>query len=129
MELKVTGLDALRRKLQAQNIKQPAMNGLRKLVFALERLVKEHTVVNTGRLRASIHSQFQGEGATIAPSVNYAEFIEFGTEKMQSRYAMGAMKVLGEGGSFQYGAQNIRGTLDEETKEIANQICINVERG
>jgi len=128
MEARITGLDALKRKLTPANVKKPAMDALRRIVFKLESIIKEHTVVDTGRLRASILSRFQGEGASVATNVNYAEAVEYGKGSVPSRYWSGTTKVLGEGGSFTYGVNHLQDTLTEEEKKIASEICINVER-
>ena len=132
MELRITGIDELKRKLKPANVKKPALDALRRIVLKLESIIKAHTVVDTGRLRASILSRFQGEGAYVATNVNYAAAVEYGQQRgnrwFESRYWSGTTKVLGEGGSFTYGVNHLQDTLTEEEKKIASEICINVER-
>lgn len=46
---------------------------------AVQNHVMSRTPVDTGRLRASIHSQVDGDSVRIGTNVNYAVFVELGT--------------------------------------------------
>jgi HK97 gp10 family phage protein len=53
----------------------------------IERGAKQKCPVDTGRLRASITTQLSsdGFGAEIGTNVDYAEYVEFGTVKMEAQ--------------------------------------------
>lgn len=60
-------------------------------VLAAEGRIKEFTPVRTGRLRSSIHTQFNNRlpdymEATISTPVEYAPFVEKGTSRMQGHH-------------------------------------------
>ena len=131
MSLEVSGMDEASRKLSAENIIKPANMGLARITLKLEALIKTATVVRTGRLRGSVNSVVGNGIALIQTSVEYAPYIEWGTSKMQSRHMEGYTKVLGYGGSFQYGVSILKtsGVLNDEEKAIAEGITFSVESG
>ena len=50
-----------------------------------EGVMKQEAPVDTGALRSSIHHRIANSGleATVAPSVNYAKFVAYGTRRMR----------------------------------------------
>jgi len=112
--------------------KKPVENNLSKLALKVERNVKMATVVDTGRLRASVGggsyrggSYPKGYGiekgadfARIGTNVEYAEFVEYGTPNMEARHMEGGAKVLGEG-MFEYVLRQMQSDLkDFEVKVV-----------
>ena len=57
----------------------PVKDFLHKSALTVERRAKEKAPVDTGRLRASITSEYQRLSTTIGPSVTYGAFVEYGT--------------------------------------------------
>lgn len=61
---------------------------VRRVAADIERTAKQLAPVNTGALRASIGVEYVGDGrssvmgAVIRPTVDYGEFVEFGTSRM-----------------------------------------------
>ncbi len=129
MVLSVEGVERLLKKLAPANIRRPVMSGLQRIALKLERVIKQATVVDTGRLRASIGHSFGESSAIIATSVQYAKFVEFGTSRMESRHMEGTIKILGEGGSFQYGMHKLPEILEEEQGKIIGGIQTEIRRG
>ncbi|WP_236886645.1 HK97 gp10 family phage protein [Dehalococcoides mccartyi] len=78
---------------------------------------KKATVVDTGRLRASIATQISDLSAEIGTNVEYAPFVEFGTSKMEARHLEGSSKVLGEG-MFTFAANNSQEDIDKFSDEM-----------
>lgn len=71
---------------------------IQKIAFRIERNSKQLTPVDTGRLRASIHTQpmFGGFGAKISTNTEYAVFVHNGTRYMRARPFMAeAVRQLG----------------------------------
>ncbi len=109
-------------------IKGPLDKGIRKITFKYEALVKKATVVDTGRLRSSIHSEFNPMRASVGTNVFYAPFVEYGTQRMAARHVEGSSpeRIKGEG-MFRYawglllkwldkGDHNIHVEIDREFK-------------
>lgn len=158
MVLSIEGLEKLWRKLSPERLKDPAVAGLKRITLKLEGLIKKSTVVDTGRLRASIRHSFGESSAIIGTSVEYARFVEYGTRPhfppfralkgwarrhnaneaavwwgiglygTKSGHMEGSIKVRGEGGSFQYGVQHIQDVLNDEERKIAEGIKIEVDK-
>jgi len=80
-----------------KTIKKPLDNGIRKITLYYDGLVKKATVVDTGRLRSSIHHELNPKRASVGTNVQYAQFVEYGTQHMEARHMEGSAKVLGEG--------------------------------
>ena len=71
----------------------------------VERRAKELCPVDTGRLRSSITSQIERDGATIVgvvgTDVEYASFVEFGTQRMEAQpFLVPAAYAVLQGGGF-----------------------------
>lgn len=123
-----TGL-RLARRLQSDAVKDALSKPFRNLVLKIERLAKMATVVDTGRLRASITHNFLGPvSAEVGSNVNYAEFIEYGTIRMAARHLQGGVKVLGQG-MFDATVGNLGASLSEDERAIAQSLEIEVVRG
>ncbi|KKO08319.1 hypothetical protein LCGC14_0050170 [marine sediment metagenome] len=81
----------------SRTVGKPLDNGIRKTTLYYDGLVKKATVVDTGRLRSSIHHELNPKRASVGTNVQYAQFVEYGTAKMEARHMEGSSKVLGEG--------------------------------
>ncbi|KKN03670.1 hypothetical protein LCGC14_1105330 [marine sediment metagenome] len=81
----------------SKTIAKPLDNGIRRITLQYENLVKKATVVDTGRLRSSIHHELNPKRASVGTNVQYAQFVEYGTSKMEARHMEGSAKVLDEG--------------------------------
>ena len=58
---------------------------IQKVAFDMEAHAKRIVPVDTGRLRSSIRTKVSKNAITISSSVNYAQFVEFGTINMDSQ--------------------------------------------
>lgn len=60
---------------------------VRKAAFDIEGQAKNRAPVDTGALKSSISTEFEDNGLTgiIAPHVEYATFVEFGTRRMSAQ--------------------------------------------
>lgn len=78
--------------------KAAAEQALKKLTIRVLANVIKATVVDTGNLRSSMAHEFLGTLASrIGTLVEYGEYVEYGTERMEARHMEGGTKVLGEG--------------------------------
>jgi len=116
--MKVIGAQEVASALN-KGVKKPVEDNLPKLAIKIEANAKKATVVDTGRLRASIlHSMPTRESALIGTNVEYAEFVEYGTYKMEARHMEGGAKILGEG-MFDYVIRQMESDLkDFEVKVV-----------
>jgi len=55
---------------------------IKKACLMVERDAKKLCAVDTGRLRSSITYEIEGTTGKVGTNVDYAKYIEFGTEKM-----------------------------------------------
>ena len=99
MQINITteGLEPITNGLQSNAPEKAIKNNLTNTVLKIERKAKQSTVVDTGRLRASIDHNITGTSAVIGTNVEYAPFIEYGTSRMKGRHMEGSIKVLGAG--------------------------------
>jgi len=60
---------------------------VRKAAFDIEGQAKNRAPVDTGALKNSISTEFENNGLTgiIAPHMEYATFVEFGTKRMSAQ--------------------------------------------
>jgi len=119
--LQIVGLDKLKKKLQEKNVTQPLNDGVKKATLLLDREVKQATVVDTGRLRSSMTSQFGAGFGQVGTNVEYASLVEFGSDKMPARHMEGGTKVLGEG-MFAFGLRKLKDKMKELLGDVANAI-------
>ena len=118
--LKVIGAQEVAAALD-KGVKKPVENNLSKLALKIEANAKKATVVDTGRLRASIlRSMPTRESALIGTNVEYAEFVEYGTYKMEARHMVGGAKVLGEG-MFEYVVRQMQPDLKDFEVKVAKE--------
>lgn len=72
----------------------------RKMAYMISRRAKMHSPVDTGALRESIHVKMKpwaGVLAIVGPTVEYAEYQEFGTHKMAAHpYLTPAVEEVSE---------------------------------
>jgi len=95
--MKVTGLSQIRGKVTKAAKKDWLNDPLEKLRMWLERTLKQATVVDTGEARGSVTSTRLVDSIQLGMSVHYAEYLEYGTSKMEARHMEGGQKVLGLG--------------------------------
>ena len=124
----VQGLDLIKRLNADRTVEKPVQDGVRKLAVKLEAEAKKATVVDTGRLRASITHRMMGMGAEVGTNVKYASFVEYGTEKMEARHMEGSSKILGLG-MLGYALQAIKGWVAQQGNEIAKNIADKIAYG
>lgn len=96
-EVEVIGLDKIQKGMASNAPQRAIEDNLEEAVLKVERKAKMSTVVDTGRLRASIVSAIVGNYATVGTNVSYAPYIEYGTQNMKARHMEGSSKVLGVG--------------------------------
>lgn len=123
MSLKILGMKELGKKLQSSNITKPLGEGIKKIVMTLDREVKMATVVDTGRLRSSITSEFAADSGKVGTNVEYATFVEYGTQKMEARHMEGGSKRFGMG-MFAFGFKQ----LQEKMGDLIKGIGIAIEK-
>ena len=119
--LSIIGLDKLKKKLNEKNVTQPLDVGIKKATLLLDREVKQATVVDTGRLRASMTSQFGAGFGQVGTNVQYAPIVEFGKGHLQARHMEGSAKVLGEG-MFSFALKKLTGKMKDILGDVANAI-------
>ena len=91
-------------------------------MLKVENEAKKATVVDTGRLRASIsHHIISEQSAVVGTNVQYAPFIEFGTKNMSSRHMEGWQKVEGLG-MFTYTIEQLSDALSEYEVKVTSNI-------
>ena len=120
ISMKITGDKAVAKSL---NKGAKIGDALKKLAFGVEAFSKKATVVSTGRLRSSIATKLDKASATIGTSVQYAEFIEYGTANMEARHMEGGAKVLGQG-MFDYTEEK----MGDQIKDFEAKIIREVEK-
>ncbi len=121
VSMQIIGLDKLKKKLQPKNVEQPLNDGVKKATLLLDREVKMATVVDTGRLRASMTSQFGAGFGQVGTNVEYAPIVEFGKGNIQARHMEGGTKILGEG-MFTFGLRKLSGKMKDLLGDVANAI-------
>lgn len=125
MNIKIIGAQALAKKLKPETIQKPMGDGIKKIAILLERLVKQATVVDTGRLRASVTHQISDNPkklwAKVESLVEYGQFVEFGTTKMEARHMEDSAKVLGEG-MFTYSLGQLKKKMGDELRKMGTKI-------
>ena len=105
----------------SDTIKKPLDKGIRKIALYYEGLVKKATVVDTGRLRSSITHQINQSTAVIGTNVNYAQFVEYGTQNMEARHMEGGSMKLGQG-MFAYALGLLHTWLGHDSHNIHKEI-------
>tara|TARA_Y100000310_G_scaffold2728_1_gene3544 strand:- start:10242 stop:10637 length:396 start_codon:yes stop_codon:yes gene_type:complete len=112
----VEGLDKLKKKLNAKNtIEKPLDKQIKITTLKLEAEVKKATPVRTGRLTGSIFHDFSGDRATVGTNVEYAPYVEFGTQRMEARHVEGGTARVEGVGPFTFAIQK----LDLQDVEVA----------
>lgn len=88
----------------------------------MEELTKRATVVDTERLRASITHKITQRSGLVGTNVKYAEFVEYGTQKMEARHAEpGSPRVLGQG-MFSFALVQLKEWIDRVGRDIAKGV-------
>ena len=119
--LEVKGLQELQKKLQSEVALKPFHEGIKRATLLLQREVMMATVVDTGRLRASITPKLAEGFGQVGTNVEYASVIEFGSDKFPARHMEGGTKVLGEG-MFAFGLRKLTDKMKELLGDVANAI-------
>ena len=107
--------------MSSKTIGKPLDDGIRKITLHYDGLVKKATVVDTGRLRSSIHHELNPKRASVGTNVQYAQFVEYGTSRMEARHMEGSSKVLGEG-MFAYAWGQLKDWLSKGKHDIHVEI-------
>lgn len=118
--LKVFGAKEVSKNLK-KGVGGAVLNALKKLTFKVEAFAKKSTVVATGRLRSSIASKIGKDSSVVETNVEYAEFVEYGTVKMEARHMEGGIKVLGQG-MFGYTEEKMGGEIKEFEQQVLKDI-------
>jgi len=123
INVKVLGIEQLLKKLQKETIKEPVGQGIKKATLWTERTLKQSTPVDTERLRSSYSSQVLGQTGRIATNVQYAQFVEYGTRKMEPRHVVkdSTTRVLGKG-MFTYTMELLKEKIGEFITDIGKAI-------
>ena len=123
INVKVLGIEQLLKKLQKETIKEPVDQGIKKATRWTERTLKQSTPVDSGRLRSSYSSQVLGQTGRIATNVQYAQFVEYGTRKMEARHVVkdSTTRVLGKG-MFTYTMELLKEKIGEFITDIGKAI-------
>jgi len=119
--IEVEGLEPIVKGMNSEAPKRAIKDNLTYTVLKVEAKAKKSTVVDTGRLRASITHQISEQSAVIGTNVGYAEFIEYGTQKMQARHMEGSSKVLGVG-MFTHTVETIGPEIEDYELKVNRQI-------
>ncbi len=117
INVQVLGAEEIIKALTNKDILSNVNKELSKLAIKMANRAKKATVVDTGRLRASIATQMSDLSAEIGTNVEYAPFVEFGTSKMEARHLEGSSKVLGEG-MFTFTVNNSQEDIDKFSDEM-----------
>ena len=124
LQIILKGAEQLKKKLDTPTIKKPLDDGIKKIAYTLEGLIKEATVVGeTGYLLSGTHTQITSQFAKVGTNVPYAPFVEYGTERMEARHMEGGTKRLGKG-MFTYGIEQLQKKMGDLLKGIA----LNIEK-
>jgi len=123
VSLKIIGLDKLKKKLQEKNVTQPLDGGIKKATQLAQRETGAATPRITSNLAGSILRPIQfGEGyAKFGTRVEYASFVEYGTQKMEARHMEMGRRVYGEG-MFSYGFRKMQDKMKGILDSIAGAI-------
>ena len=120
------GMEAAARFANSNNVTKPLSDGIKKLTLKTEGEAKKATVVDTGRLRASITHRYSGMSASVGTNVQYASFVEFGTAKSKppnvGRHMEGGAKVFGVG-MLGYAIEVTKEWARKQGGEIAKNIA------
>lgn len=100
-----------------------AEKALKTLTIRVLGNVIKATVVDTGNLRSSMAHEFLGSlSSRVGTLVEYGEYVEYGTERMEARHMEGGSKVLGEGMM----AYTLR-TMDSDIRQFETEVVKSVE--
>jgi phage gpG-like protein len=123
IDVKILGIEQLLKKLRKETIKEPVDDGIKKATLWTERTVKVSTPVLWNRLRPSITSQIIGQTGRVGTNVQYAQFVEYGTRKMEPRHVIegSAVRILGKG-MFTYTMELLKDKIKEFTTDIGKAI-------
>lgn len=122
-DLKIIGLQALLKHCQPETIREPVDEGIRKATLWTERTIRVSTPVDTGRLRSSITSVILGQTGKVGTNVQYAQFVEYGTRKMEPRYVVegSAIRIKGKG-MFTYTMELLKDKIKDFMTDIGKEI-------
>ena len=123
--VEIIGLDKVTNGLD-KGAKDAINNALKKVTLSIEREAKKASVVDTGVLASSIYSKSESMRGIIGSPMQYASFVEYGTEKMDARHMEGIMKIFGTG-MFTYALSKLSGYIKDFEKMIADKIGKDME--
>jgi len=115
------------------NMTSTLSKGAERIGVRLEALIKKATPVDTGNLRSSITTRTNGMQTVVGSDVVYAQFVEYGTKRMEARHVEGGQKRILGVGPFAYGVSQLEAGVANQEKEIAkdieNRFASQLERG
>lgn len=93
VDIDVSELNSLAASIEKGGLRASvkAANAIKTTAYGIERDAKVFAPVDTGNLRNSISTRISGQGleAEIAPTADYAHYVEFGTSRMAPHAFMG----------------------------------------
>lgn len=117
INVQIFGAEEISKALANKDILSGVNKELSKLAIKMANRAKKATVVDTGRLRASIATRMSDLSAEIGTNIEHAPFVEYGTAKMEARHMEGSTRVLGEG-MFNYTVNNSQEDIDKFSDEL-----------
>jgi len=121
LSIKLLGAEKLIKALGSNTIKEPLGKGIKAISLKMEGLTKKATVIDMGRLSTSIFKEVGQNMGRVGTNVEYAPFVEYGTQKMEARHREGGLKVLGMG-MFTFALGKLKEWLGQGEKDIAKDI-------
>lgn len=108
---------------KSDTITKPLDSGIKRTVLYYEGLTKKHTPVDTGRLRSSITYNITPSFGRVGTNVQYAEFVEYGTPKMEARHVTpgSSRRVLGTG-PFTKALELLKSWMDAGSHNVQTEI-------
>ena len=126
--LEVLGKDKLLRRLNKRNAEKPIAQSIRKITMWFEATAKVSTPVDTGRLRSSVASKVEPHAGAIFTNMQYAPFVEYGTQKMEARHVEkgSSARRLGKG-PFTYTLEQLQQKMRSFLGDLAHGIKVRLE--
>lgn len=121
-KIEVIGAEPIIKGMKDRVPERVLNENLRDIVLLVDKTAKESTVVDTGRLRASITHTISGMTGRVGTNVEYAPFIEYGTQRMLGRHMEGATKVVNGVGMFAHALKVLEPELENYETRIVNRI-------
>lgn len=127
-KLELLGVDKVLRRLDKRNTDKPIAGSIKKITMWFEATAKVSTPVDTGRLRSSVASRVEPHAGAIFTNMQYAPFIEYGTQKMEARHVEkgSSARRLGKG-PFTYTLEQLQQKMKSFLGDMAHGIKARLE--